>query len=73
MSHTTQIETKEFGDITIHHNSDWSGIVKVAWVEQVQGVRTTKSADIPGEILTSLSLSAATDIVTSKIIAALET
>lgn len=45
--HTLVIQTKHFGEVRIHHSSDWSGNAIVSW--QVNET-TQKSVELPAEI-----------------------
>lgn len=73
MSHIKNITTANYGEVTIYHNGDWSGKVKIIWVERPKGQpAVVKSVELPGIILTKLGYIAAVDVVKNKIVSALE-
>lgn len=66
--HATKIDTREYGEVKINHNSDWSGTVRICWKENDQ----TKEAWVPGVVLLAVGLEAMKDKIKSKLISILE-
>lgn len=58
MSHTLTITTDEYGEVTLNHNSDWSGLVEITWIDEEN---EQQRVWLPGALLISLGYEAAAD------------
>lgn len=55
---TTVVQTKTYGEVRIHHNSDWSGNVIVTWTERcAEDPRTLchRSIEFPATLILIMS------------------
>jgi len=71
--HTHRYQTKEYGEVVVLVNGDWSGDAIVRW--GFSGKEPTikySEAVIPGNLLLEISKRAAVDIVRDRLISALE-
>jgi hypothetical protein len=67
---TTFIPTEEYGPITINHNSDWSGPVRVRWTDT--NSNEMKEVWLPGVLLIALGQEAALEYWRSRLMEFLE-
>lgn len=67
--HTSKFDIKGYdGPVTVIHNSDWSGPVSITWSEGGE----ERTSEVPGELLTLLSMDVAISTVREKVVGFLE-
>lgn len=71
--HTHRYETKEYGEVIVNVNGDWSGDAIIRWnFSGKEPSRKYSEAIIPACILLGISQQAAVEFVRDKVISALE-
>lgn len=71
--HTHRYQTKEYGEVVVIVNGDWSGDAIVRWgFTSNEPTARCSEAIIPGNLLLEISKGAAVDIVRDKVISTLE-
>ena len=68
--HQLTMVTERYGNVTINHNSDWSGKAIISFLDP--DTDTIKEVRIPGELLTTLGRVAAVDFVQKELTSKLE-
>jgi hypothetical protein len=70
--HTHRYETKEYGEVIVIVNGDWSGDAIVRWNFRGDRLGEYSEAVLPANLLLQISKGAAVDMVRDRMISVLE-